>query len=222
LFSRRNLLGAQAFFRPMGATVPPLTALSLADTSTRLPATTPMPTMEPPPMTDFLPSSSCMPSPARVLSSRKALPRSSRRATRSRGKRELAASNLSRLDALDSAALRFYEDKGLLAPRRVNGARVYTRRDRARLALIIRAKNIGSSLADIKRYLDLYGDQGEGRSQQLDYVIARTDAAIAELEQKRAEIEKTLAELRVINATCRGHLEARRATAGKRLEDGVN
>ena len=119
-------------------------------------------------------------------------------------------------------ALRFYEDKGLLAPRRVNGARVYTRRDRARLALIIRAKNIGSSLADIKRYLDLYGDQGEGRSQQLDYVIARTDAAIAELEQKRAEIEKTLAELRVINATCRGHLEARRATAGKRLEDGVN
>ena len=77
-------------------------------------------------------------------------------------------------------ALRFYEDKGLLAPRRDNGA------------------------------------------QQLDYVIARTDAAIAELEQKRAEIEKTLAELRVINATCRGHLEARRATAGKRLEDGVN
>lgn len=106
-------------------------------------------------------------------------------------------------------ALRFYEDKGLLAPRRVNGARVYTRRDRARLALIIRAKNIGSSLADIKRYLDLYGDQGEGRTQQLDYVIARTDAAIAELEQKRLEIEKTLAELRVINATCRGHLSSR-------------
>ena len=107
-------------------------------------------------------------------------------------------------------ALRFYEDKGLLSPRRVNGARVYTRRDRARLALIIRAKNIGSSLADIKHYLDLYGDQGEGRAQQLDYVIARTDAAIAELEQRRLEIEKTLAELRVINATCRGHLEARR------------
>ena len=107
-------------------------------------------------------------------------------------------------------ALRFYEDKGLIAPRRVNGARVYTRRDRARLALILRAKNIGSSLADIKRYLDLYGDQGEGRAQQLEYVIARTDAAIAELEQKRVEIEKTLAELRVINTTCRGHLEARR------------
>ena len=106
-------------------------------------------------------------------------------------------------------ALRFYEDKELLAPRRVNGARVYTRRDRARLALILRAKAIGSSLADIKRYLDLYGDQGEGRAQQLSYVIERTDTEIAGLEKKRAHIDKTLAELRVINATCRAQLEAR-------------
>ena len=107
-------------------------------------------------------------------------------------------------------ALRFYEDKGLLAPRRVNGARVYTRRDRARLALILRAKDIGSPLSEIKRYLDLYGDHGEGRTQQLSYVIARTDTAIAELEQKRSQINATLAELRVINASCRGHLESRR------------
>ena len=63
-------------------------------------------------------------------------------------------------------ALRFYEDKGLLAPRRVNGARVYTRGDRARLTLILRAKAIGSPLAEIKRYLDLYGQRGEGRAQQ--------------------------------------------------------
>ena len=73
-------------------------------------------------------------------------------------------------------ALRFYEDKGLLSPRRINGARVYTRRDRARLALILRAKAIGSPLSEIKRYLDLYGDHGEGRSQQLTYVIERTDS----------------------------------------------
>ena len=109
-------------------------------------------------------------------------------------------------------ALRFYEDKGLLAPRRVNGTRVYTRRDRARLALILRAKAIGSSLAEIKHYLDLYGDHGEGRSQQLTYVIDRTDTAIAELERKRAQIDETLAELRVINASCKRHLEARRRT----------
>lgn len=107
-------------------------------------------------------------------------------------------------------ALRFYEDKGLLSPRRVNGARVYTRRDRARLSLILRAKSIGSSLSEIKRYLDLYGDQGEGRTQQLHYVIERTDQEIAELEKKRAHIDATLAELRVINATCRKHLEERK------------
>ncbi|MGD9834240.1 MAG: MerR family DNA-binding transcriptional regulator [Piscinibacter sp.] len=110
-------------------------------------------------------------------------------------------------------ALRFYEDKGLLAPRRINGTRVYTRRDRARLALILRAKAIGSSLAEIKHYLDLYGDHGEGRAQQLNYVITRTDAAIAELEAKRAHIDATLAELRLINQNCRAQLESRKRSA---------
>ena len=105
-------------------------------------------------------------------------------------------------------ALRFYEDKGLLSPRRVGGARVYTRRDRARLTLILRAKAIGSPLSEIKRYLDLYGDHGEGRVQQLAYVIARTDTAIQELAQKRARIDETLAELKVINASCRQQVES--------------
>ena len=106
-------------------------------------------------------------------------------------------------------ALRFYEDKGLLTPRRINGARVYTRRDRARLALILRAKAIGSALSEIKHYLDLYGDHGEGRVQQINYVIGRTDSAIKALEKKRAQIDETLAELRVINASCRKHLKSR-------------
>ena len=98
-------------------------------------------------------------------------------------------------------AIRFYEDKGLLAPRRINGTRVYTRRDRARLQLILRAKAIGSSLAEIKHYLDLYGTHGEGRSVQMKYVYDKTSKAIAELEQKRAHIDASLAELRIINAT---------------------
>jgi DNA-binding transcriptional MerR regulator len=107
-------------------------------------------------------------------------------------------------------AIRFYEDKALLAPRRINGARVYTRRDRARLALILRAKAIGSSLAEIKHYLDLYGTHGEGRSQQLGYVLRRTDEAIAALEQKRAHIDASLAELRLINGSVRAALAAKR------------
>jgi DNA-binding transcriptional MerR regulator len=107
-------------------------------------------------------------------------------------------------------AIRFYEDKGLLQPRRVNGTRVYTRRDRARLALILRAKAIGSSLAEIKHYLDLYGSHGEGRVQQMRYVLQRTDDAIAELERKRSHIDATLAELRVINKAVRQGLAERR------------
>ena len=113
-------------------------------------------------------------------------------------------------------ALRFYEDKGLLSPRRVGGARVYTRRDRARLTLILRAKAIGSPLSEIKRYLDLYGDHGEGRVQQLAFVIARTDTAIEQLAQKRAQIDETLAELKLINASCRQQVEIRSKTRNTR------
>ncbi len=106
-------------------------------------------------------------------------------------------------------SIRFYEDKGLLAPRRVGGTRVYTRRDRARLALILRSKAIGASLAEIKHYLDLYGAHGEGRAQQMTFVLDRTDKAIAALETKRAHIAATLAELRVINATVRKQLNTK-------------
>ena len=105
--------------------------------------------------------------------------------------------------------IRFYEDKALLSPRRVNGTRVYTRRDRARLALILRSKTIGASLTEIKHYLDLYGAHGEGRIQQMKFVLDRTDKAIIELETKRSHIEATLAELRVINGAVRRQLNAK-------------
>jgi DNA-binding transcriptional MerR regulator len=78
-------------------------------------------------------------------------------------------------------------------------ARVHTRRDRVRLALVLRSKAIGASLDEIKHYLDLCGAQGECRVQQLWFVRERTDLAIAELKTKRAHIEAGLAELRVIN-----------------------
>jgi DNA-binding transcriptional MerR regulator len=110
-------------------------------------------------------------------------------------------------------AIRLYEAKGLLAPRRVAGQRLYTRRDRARLTLILRAKALGSTLQEIKAYLDLYGDHGEGRRQQLEFVIQRTEAAMAALEEKKQNIETSLAELRLIHATCVGQLEERRQSA---------
>ena len=59
---------------------------------------------------------------------------------------------------------------------------------------------------------------GEGRTQQLQYVIDRTDAEIADLETKRAQIDATLAELRVINTSCRGHLAERERTGKKQAK----
>jgi DNA-binding transcriptional MerR regulator len=103
---------------------------------------------------------------------------------------------------ITTRAIRFYEAKKLLNPPRANGARVYTKRERARMMLILRAKSIGFSLAEIKRYLDLYGDRGEGRPLQADFLAERTATLIAELEEKQANIAATLKELRVIRGEC--------------------
>lgn len=109
--------------------------------------------------------------------------------------------------------LRFYETKGLLSPRRLNGTRVYSKVDRARLSRILRAKSLGMPLAEVKAYLDMYGDQGEGRVQQLTYVIETTDAAIRDLEAKRAQIDTSLAELRLINERSRQALDNKRSSS---------
>lgn len=102
--------------------------------------------------------------------------------------------------------IRFYESKGLLSPRRANGGRIYGRRDRARLILILRAKALGSSLDEIRHFLDLYGQSGEGRVRQLEFVVRRTGEEIEELEHKRKQLDQTLAELRHIHETCRSRL----------------
>ncbi len=102
---------------------------------------------------------------------------------------------LARECGISLRAIRFYEDKGLLAPRRINGGRAYTRRDRVRLGLILRGKAVGMSLAEIEHILSLYGDHGEGHTEQLDYVIARIDAVVTELDNRRRNIDAMLGEL---------------------------
>jgi DNA-binding transcriptional MerR regulator len=111
--------------------------------------------------------------------------------------------------AITPRALRFYESKGLLTPQRVGATRVYTRRERARLAIILRSKAIGASLEEIGHFLALYGDHGEGRVRQLRWLKERTDAAIAELEAKRGHIDALLAEIRAINQGVSARLAVR-------------
>jgi DNA-binding transcriptional MerR regulator len=107
---------------------------------------------------------------------------------------------------ITARAIRFYEAKELLSPPRVSGSRVYTRRERARLKLILRAKSIGFSLAEIKQFLGLYGDRGEGRPQQAAYLAERSAALIEELKRKQVALTATLKELKVIHKQCLRYL----------------
>lgn len=110
-------------------------------------------------------------------------------------------------------AIRFYEDKGLLAPRRINGGRAYTRRDKVRLGLILRGKAVGMSLAEIEHILSLYGEHGEGHARQLDYLVKRIEDAMAELAQRKRHIEDMLDELGAVKAQFKRELAARRRAA---------
>ena len=100
-------------------------------------------------------------------------------------------------------AIRFYESKGLLSPKRLNGARIYSRRDRARLHIIVRAKSLGYSLEETRDYLDLYGKHGEGRIKQLELSAARSADMITELEAKKQQIDEQIEELKLIHKVCK-------------------
>ena len=91
-------------------------------------------------------------------------------------------------------ALRFYEDEALISPERRGTQRLYSERDRARLAWILRGKRVGLSLADIKELLDLY-DIGDGRRTQRLKTIERCQAQVDGLKRQRVDIDATIDEL---------------------------
>lgn len=99
-------------------------------------------------------------------------------------------------DAFDvtTRTIRFYEDEGLLSPLRDGQNRIFRSRDRVRLKLILRGKRLGFTLAEIKEIVGMY-DAPPGESGQLTLFIAKLRERRAELEDKRRDIDETLAEL---------------------------
>lgn len=115
-----------------------------------------------------------------------------------------AIADLAREFGISTRAIRFYESKGLLSPERVGATRIFRRRDRARLILILRGKRLGFSLRDISDYLSLYDAD---RSQQVHLLTAKVDERLASLEAQLEDLQTTIGELREI-----------RKLAGERLE----
>ncbi len=106
-----------------------------------------------------------------------------------------------------SRTIRFYEDRGLILPARAGTTRVYAPRDRARLILILRGKQLGFSLREIREYLDLY-DADPAHAGQIRLLLGKVRARVAQLGEQRAALDETLAELRKIETQAAAALAA--------------
>jgi DNA-binding transcriptional MerR regulator len=118
-----------------------------------------------------------------------------------------AIADLAKEFGITARAIRFYESKGLITPERVGATRVFRRRDRARLMLILRGKRLGFSLKDIAEYLSLYDAQSQHA--QVNLLLAKVETRLARLERQQADLATTIAELREIRRLATDRLEPR-------------
>lgn len=118
--------------------------------------------------------------------------------------------DLSREFGVTLRTLRFYEDKGLLNPKRQGMTRIYNRRDRARLKLVLMGKKVGFSLVEIKEMLDLY-DLKDGQETQLKVALEKFQNQIDVLKQQKLDIEQAIDELTHTMDVVSGMLEERKS-----------
>ena len=112
-------------------------------------------------------------------------------------------SELAREFAITTRAIRFYEDKQLLSPRREGSVRIYNRADRTRLKLVLRGKRLGWKLDDIKQLIDLYDVRdGEGERKQLQEMIERLHDTRAQLLSQQQDLLDSLDEIEKLEVNC--------------------
>lgn len=122
---------------------------------------------------------------------------------------------LAREFSLTTRAIRFYEDHGLIAPKRVGRNRVYGNRDKVRLKLTLRGKRLGLSLSEIRELIDMYDAAKDEHAQvgRLQQVLRKRRGI---LEQQREDIEVVLGEIAAFEDQCRKFLESHdKAPSGK-------
>src|SRR4029453_1205934 len=102
--------------------------------------------------------------------------------------------------------IRFYEDRGLLAPERQGSTRIFHDRDRVRLQLILRGKRLGFTLDEIAHVINMYDETPGGRGQPA-FLIADIGKRREALWDKRRDLEEALAELDDLEERCRADLE---------------
>ena len=135
--------------------------------------------------------------------------------------------DLSKEFGVSPRTLRFYEEKGLLDPMRRGEQRLYTRRDRARLAYVLAGKTVGFSLEEVREMLDLY-DLGDGGVTQLKVALAKFGERIERLERQKSDIDRVVAELTRASDVMKAKLAARGvnvsspAQAGDPVNAGVS
>jgi len=115
-------------------------------------------------------------------------------------------SDLAQEFALTTRAIRFYEDEGLLAPRRRGLARIYGERERTRIKLILRGKRLGLALSEIRELFDIYATTGNERPQLIKFLQLLAHRR-AMLDQQREDIDAVLAEIAVLERDCRRRLK---------------
>jgi len=119
---------------------------------------------------------------------------------------EFSISELAREFDVTPRAIRFYEDQGLISPRREGQRRVYTPRDKTRLKLTLRGKRLGLSLSEIKELIDMY-EPGRDERPQLERFLAVLEVHRASLLQQRADIEAQLSEIHTFEKRVRKQLK---------------
>lgn len=115
--------------------------------------------------------------------------------------------DLARQFGVSLRTLRFYEDKGLLKPKRDGVTRLYSRRDKVRLQLILLGRRVGFSLRDVKHMIDLYDPTGTN-VRQLRLALEKSEKQMKRLHKQRQEVDDAIAELSDLLGNVRQKLEA--------------